>query len=165
MKNNHLDDKAFAAWALDPRHDSTAEHFEFCSECRAEAVEFRQSMTAFRGALERAADDRQMRWALPAAGERRTTGSGPESWRLLPRLIPVTFLAVILLAVTLATRTPKPAPQASSAIAAGVLMNQVNNDLNQRTPEALAPAETLLADMVANPGSETSSTKNGGQNQ
>lgn len=155
MSNGHLKDSVFAAWALDPGHENAIGHLEVCDECRREAVDFRQAMGALREGLHRTAEGRELSWMRPAKSEDSSLEHG--EWRLLPRMVSVATLALILVLVTLAPRVPAPAPQAAASDTAdNELLLQIQQDLNRRAPEALAPAEMLFADA----GMTTSSAGN-----
>ncbi len=166
MKSGHWNDKTFAAWALDPTREGANHHLEVCSQCRSEAEEFRRAAAAFSDGLHRAAQVRSLERGRQAGVEAERSVPDPGQWHLLPRLIPVLTLALILLAVAIAPRAPRPVSQpAANAAADNALLIDIQRDLNRQAPEALAPAQMLFAEASTRESSGGTTTLNEGTQQ
>ena len=146
----HVEDAEFAAWLVGEEDQVTLEHLDSCDACRREAVDFRRALGAFRDALRNAAEERRIAWAPPAqavAGTARRWLSAEAFLRWAPRAA----LAASVLAAALVMRSPRPAaPPASTDAADNALLLEIDADLSRQAPAALAPAETLVAQMSSN---------------
>ncbi len=152
MITGHLQERSFANWALDPTDAVAVAHMNECEACRKEAVDFRNSVAAFRQALVEAGEARPLAWTAPGAREFRPRR---ESFTLeiltwAPRLV----LASLVVAFAIFTYRPKPAtPPAAARVDDQALMVQIEEDLSRPAPQALAAAEVSWTD--TNPTSDT----------
>jgi hypothetical protein len=145
MIARHLQERQFANWVLDPTDGVAVAHLNECDACRKEAVDFRGSIAAFREALLTAGEGRRLEWKAPAPGKPETRDFSMPlavlTWA--PRLV----LATLVLAVTIMTYMPNPAaPPAPAQTDDQALLLSVDEALNRSVPQALAPAEFIVAE-------------------
>jgi hypothetical protein len=146
----HLENSAWAAWLAGEEEPAAREHLAACDACAQEAAALRGHLAAFRETIHSASEAREFAWARSA--EDRPAAS----WgSILLHWVPRAALAACLLAAVILMNAPRPAPPAVSSDAAdNALLEAIQNDLNQQAPTALAPAESLLAQMTSNSHSQ-----------
>jgi hypothetical protein len=141
----HLENAAYADWLLGEENPATGEHLGACDVCAKEAGGLHRSVEAFREAILAAGEPHSIVWTAPAQT------SAPAGWRMgFRRWAPRMALAACVLAAVLLMRSPAPAPAPVSSDAAdNALLESIQDDLNRQAPAALAPAESLVAQMTA----------------
>ncbi len=152
MITGHLQDRTFANWAMDPTDAVAVVHLNECESCRKEAVEFRDSLGAFREALVAASESCTLKWVGPDGREfePRRESLTLEILTWAPRLV----LATLVVALALVTFRPKPvAPPPAANVDDQALMTQIEQDLSRPAPQALAAAEVSWND--SNQASDT----------
>jgi hypothetical protein len=140
----HLENAALAAWLGRDDDPATLEHLGWCTPCRKEATRMRRALATFRETIYAAGGAREFVWT-PPVGARAQAG-----WHFaVLRWAPRAALAACLLAAVLLMHSPRPAPPPEPSDAADdALLMDIQNDLSCQTPAALAPAESLVAQMI-----------------
>jgi hypothetical protein len=144
MRMTHLENSAWAAWLAGEENLAALEHLGWCAACRKEATGLRRALAAFRETIHAAGETHEIAWVRPA------DDCAEAGWRwAFMRWVPRAALAVCLLAAVLLMHSPRPAPPpASSDAADNALLQSIQNDLSRQVPSALAPAESLVAQMT-----------------
>lgn len=151
----HLEDTEFASWLVGEEDLGTLEHLDACGSCRREAVDFRRALGAFRDAIRDAANKRQIEWTPPVQTLAGTAGRWLDAEVIL-RWAPRAALAACVLMMALLMRSPRPAaPPALTDAADNALLLEIDTDLSRQAPAALAPAETLVAQMSSDESSDS----------
>jgi hypothetical protein len=156
----HLEDFAMAAWLAGEEDAAALAHLEACTPCRKEAVDLRERLKKFSEAVHAAGDAREIRWVQPAeaAAVQRISPGVVLAWTVRGAL------AACVLVLALLMNAPRPsAPAPSSDAADNALLQAIQSDLNQRAPQALAPAELLLAQMTVSENSNGELEQQGGK--
>lgn len=151
----HLENAAWAAWLSGEENPATSKHLDACGACAEESRGLRGSVKAFREALFNAGEMHPIAWTRPAEARAEA------HWRpMLQRWAPRLALAACVLAAVLLMHAPQPAPAPVSSDAAdNALLQSIQNDLSRQVPTALAPAESLVAQMTE----DTNDTQGGNQ--
>ena len=145
----HLQESQFVKWMIGEAEEPALNHMEDCGECRKEAVDFREQLMSFRQSIFAAGDVREIQWSRPA--DEPEVGSSiftRTAIRWAPRAAFVALLLVLALTLAIKYRAPVEQTSASDAADNALLMN-IESDLNQQAPDALQPAETLVAQMAS----------------
>jgi hypothetical protein len=148
----HLDDEALTAWLVGGDELRVLEHLETCAYCRKEAVDLRQRLQSLSDAIHDAGEARGIErvWSAPAATGRKVFAGAILTWTARAAL------AACVLATALLIHSPRPTGPADSGDASdNALLEKIQADLNRRAPRALAPAESLLAQMTVTENSNT----------
>lgn len=150
MTTAHMENSAWAAWLAGEENAAAREHLAACDACAQEAADLRGNLAAFRESLHAASQAREFAWARPLEDRAAASWSS-----LLLHWVPRAALAACLLAAVILMHAPRPTPPAVSSDAAdNALLESIQNDLNQQVPTALAPAESLVAQMTSNNNSQ-----------
>ena len=134
--NSHLSDYELAELAAGNASQTVLAHLQACTECGFEAREVREAIAGFRGALTLLAGEPL------TAGERSSRASrSMHAWGV--RIVgALAILAMVCGGVLLDRNTARklihPAPVSDSE-----LLNQVQDELSDDSPAALAPAGYL----------------------
>jgi hypothetical protein len=158
----HLQENQFAGWVMGENDESALSHLEGCGDCRREAMDFRDQLAAFRQAIFAAGEERHIRWTMPVTESEKRSPALVQIIRWAPR---AAFAALVLgLALTVGThrRASVEQPEAMDA-ADNALLVDIESDLSRSAPAALAPAETLMAQMSKSENPEV--RKSGGTEQ
>jgi hypothetical protein len=155
----HLNDTNLTAWLLGGDDLKVWEHLEACPPCRKEAVELRERLQAFSEAIQTAGETREIKWVQPAEGstERKVSAGVILTWAARAAL------AACVLAMALLIHAPRPAaPAAAGDAADNALLEKIQADLDRQAPQALEPAESLLAQMTVTDSSNPDVEQQGG---
>jgi len=142
----HLSSKEISRWLVEGPSQENEEHLQSCWSCQAKLAEAREPLTAFRAAVVAWSD------AQPAPQVRAATvtNSGQRGFRVwLPAGL---ALAAMVLAGVLfgggAFRVHPALPQHAATISEpddAVLMEQVDAEVSEAVPDAMAPLTDLVA--------------------
>lgn len=143
----HADEDQIAAWMLGVGSEEVSRHLETCGTCRAEADELRTGIGQFAASVHRLADRDSLFWSQ----QRFAIGSHLPANRpiRLLRWAWTAVVALVLAAMLLVTRAPRPQQQANGDVADDVLLQQVQSDIEQDFATALAPAVLISQERSA----------------
>jgi hypothetical protein len=149
MSAEHINDQLFTNWAIDPAEPEAVRHLSDCESCRKEAVSFRRLVAGFRDGLVQVSESSAI--ALPWIEPAKSVYEVEKSWtiRRAWRLVPALVLAAIALVASLMIKSPQPAAPPHSPwndAADNALLMQIQEDVSQQVPQALAPADPFYAD-------------------
>ena len=144
--NPHLSEQELAEW-LTGRSEQAESHFGHCPVCRAEAETLRAGIQLGRKQIQAAAQRDEafwtrQRWQIREGMTRRRSA-------LLLRRMALLATAVVLCAWLLLNRSPQPAAPAGNDEADSILLQQVQSEVAQDYPSALAPAVLLSQERAA----------------
>jgi hypothetical protein len=156
----HISDWTLADWLGGEEDAAALDHMESCGACRKEAVDLRGKIETFRDALHAAGDARDFTWTPPAesVAERKPLWGQILNWSARAALV------ACVLALVLLMNSPRPQPPAVSTDAQdNALLENIQSDLSQQSPQALEPAETFLAEMTVKENSSGKIEQQGGK--
>jgi hypothetical protein len=138
---DHLSEEQLNNWLLGNAERTASQHLEACTVCRREADELRQALDQFRDSIHTTARAYKLPWRAPAQPARQASARFTRRWAY------AAVLAAILAASAVLLRTNYPRPSHPGANAAGEdeILMQIQADVGQSIPDALAPGELLLA--------------------
>jgi hypothetical protein len=159
--NGHLTAKEISQWLVEGPDQSASQHVKACVACQAKLAEARAPLTVFRGALVEWSETQAARpLHLQTSIARNEGHSGSRLW--LPA---VGFALAVLLLVGYAkvpallhgnsSGQPPVATASTTTDSDETLLNQVDTEVSEAVPDAMAP----LTDLVAWDSSEASSTQ------
>jgi hypothetical protein len=140
----HLTEKELSRWMVEGPSVEAKAHVEGCWSCQAKLAEAEEPLKLFRTAVVAWSEAQPTPALRPAAAE-----SGARNWRLMGWL-PAASLAtaVLLLAAFLVGngmfRRPVVRPGLAQ-VSDSVLMSQVDEEVSEAVPDAMAPLTDLVA--------------------
>jgi hypothetical protein len=153
QNRGHLTAKEISQWLVEGPEQSAAQHVQNCWTCQAKLTEAQQPLTAFRSALVNWSEAQaQVRLSVvPGLAERNE-----RSWRLRLWLPAATFALAALLLVgyakipallhSHATGQQQSAAASTSATDSdAALMDQVDTEVSEAVPDAMAPLTDLVS--------------------
>jgi predicted anti-sigma-YlaC factor YlaD len=144
--NAHLNNDELTDYLLGTPQVGTEAHLGTCAECRAEADKVARSIGSFKAWTHAQAVAREPKlnvFAFAALKENRLF----VSWFSWSASLALFVVALVLMAMPRQRETPPVAAQSTVQPDAGdVLLVQVQQDLENNVPRALAPAEMLTAE-------------------
>ena len=139
----HLSDEQFNQWVLGEAENAVGQHLETCEACRHEAEELKETLSGFRESIQAAAQRRKLTWREPAQAPATRgfwAGLMAQRWAFAGALAAIIAVVVVLLRVDY-RRTPH---TTTGTVGEDEILMQIQTDVNQRVPSALAPGELLL---------------------
>ncbi len=159
--NGHLTAKEISQWLVEGPDQSAGQHVKACGACAAKLAEAQAPLTAFRGALVEWSETQSARPLRLQTSMTRSEGrSDSRLW--LPAAI---FAMAVLLLIGYAKvpallhgnsgMQPPVATASTTTDSDEALLNQVDTEVSEAVPDAMAP----LTDLVAWDSNEASSTQ------
>ena len=146
----HLDDEELAEFLLGTASDQTVAHLRSCVPCRTKAEGLHTAICRYRQSFEQEAERDRSFWAE----QRRIIHNQIDARGPVSLLQWACALAgvLVLCALLLLIRTPQPPRAAANDATDDVLLRQVQGDLDQEVPTALAPADLISRERELSPG-------------
>jgi anti-sigma factor RsiW len=145
--DEHVSEDHMTAWILGAGDEGVSRHLAACGACRAAADRLRAGIAAFATGARTAADRDAPFWNRQRIAIRNRL---PESRRTpLLRWAAAAALALVLAATLLPRWAPQSRQQAHQDVADEVLLQQIQNDVEQDVPAALAPAVLISQERSA----------------
>lgn len=146
----HLNEEQLNEWLLGGAGSDVTSHLESCEACRHEFEELRQGLNSFRDSVHAAAATLNPAWvaperSAPLANAVFTT----RRWAYAAVLASVIGLTVILLEVD----RGRIRHQMTKTVSEDQILLEIQTDVNERVPDALAPGELLVPETGATPAS------------
>jgi len=139
---NHLSEEQFSERAFGSAGSEINRHLEECPECRRQDEELRQTLAAFRDSIHTAAEAYERPWRAPEPARRPAwAGFMAQRWAYAAVLAAILVASVILLRID-HRRPSHPAP---GVVSEDEILMQVQTDIGENVPKALAPGQLLLA--------------------
>lgn len=159
QNRHHLTAKDISRWLVEGPEQSASQHVQSCWACQAKLAEAQAPLTTFRGALVEWSEAQAAR-PLPQAPIARNESHWGRLW------LPVASFALVALLLAGYTKFPaffqghasvQPTVATASATTDSdeALLDQVDTEVSEAVPDAMAP----LTDLVAWDSSEGSSTR------
>jgi len=138
----HLSEEQLSEWISGTVGSDVRRHLETCAICRREAEGLKQALGGFRDSIRATAEAYKAPWRAPAQSER-------PAWRrfMAQRWAYAVVMAAILVVSVILLRVDHRRASRSTAGTLGEneILMQVQADVDQTVPGALAPGELLLA--------------------
>jgi hypothetical protein len=144
---DHLSKEQLNEWVLGKPASVTIPHMDSCAQCRHEAESLRQTLGLFRDSIHRTAAGYNLQWPTPERRERRVDSRfWVPRWAYAGTLAAILVVSVILLRVD-STRTSHQQIGSTVTTANEIeLFVQIQADIGQDVPDALAPGELLVTE-------------------
>jgi hypothetical protein len=142
----HLSDEELAEWLRGCAVEAES-HLRECADCRAEAEALRAAIRVGRQWVGTRAERNQVFWMRQQRLIRERIEHRPPGF--LPRGLVLATAAVVLCVMLFLTRSPRPTVPAGNDDADNVLLQQVESEVAQDYPSALAPAVLLSQERSA----------------
>jgi len=140
--NSHLTDEQLNEWILGQAGSDVTRHLDQCPACRHEGEELKQALDGFRDSIHQAAGDYRMRWWAPAEREHPAWSRlMAQPWAYAATVALILVVSVVLLRFD-RRRSPHPV---AHTIGENEILMQIQADVSDDVPNALAPGELLLA--------------------
>jgi len=152
MKDNrnraHLTSKDISRWLVEGPSLESEEHLQSCWACQAKLTEAQEPLTAFRAAVV-AWSEAQPEGSIHTAAMKSMRRSGFRIWMpAAGAALAAMVLAGILIAGNVFHGRPIPHQVANTPVISdsdAVLMDQVDTEVSEAVPDALAPLTDLVA--------------------
>jgi len=141
--NKHLSDEQLNQWILGEAETAASQHLETCEACQREAEDLKQALGGFRDSIQAAAEARRLTWREPAqAPAGRSLGARfmAQRWAYAGALAAIVAVVVLLLRVDYRHTPHTP----TGTVGEDEILMQIQTDVGQTVPSALAPGELLL---------------------
>ncbi len=157
----HLTAKEISRWLVEGPEQSASEHAQNCWVCQTKLAEAQAPLTAFRGALVEWSEAQAVR---PLPLQARVTGNEghwglrlwlPAASLALAVLLLVSYIKIPGLFHRHSNAQPSVATASTTTDSDEALLDQVDTEVSEAVPDAMAP----LTDLVAWDSSEGSSTQ------
>jgi len=139
---DHLSEEQFSELALGSAGSETILHLEKCALCRRQDEELRQTLAAFHDSIHVAAKTYERPWRAPAPAARRAwVGFMAPRWAYAAVLAAMLVASVVLLRID----RRQPSHPTLGVISEDEILMQIQTDVDEAVPKALAPGQLLLA--------------------
>jgi len=138
----HLSEEQLNHWILGQAESDATEHMEACAICRREAQKLKAALDGFHDSIHGMAEDYRLRWQPPVQpGRSAWSQLIAQRWAYAVALAAILVVSVVLLRFD-HRRVPHPV---TATLSESEILMQIQADVSEDVPSALAPGELLVA--------------------